>query len=234
MYDPAGGSMYRTWEIEGVKRMSHHYLILAGADWTKRDLAPFRFNAGSGDGGYLGSSISSSEDPNSIFGQNIYPARHYWQWTGKTTFQYQAPYGVNLSSVFKAQKGEPSLRTVRIDCDRPYAAGQTCGSAGGKTPGQGAFDLQVEQSGSGTNFFPTLKLFDISVTKMFNLERLGKVEGSFDMFNLFNTNTILGWKTTSSTTSVTYNGTTSTIPTFHQPTSILSPRIFRLGVRYSF
>ena len=69
---------------------------------------------------------------------------------------------------------------------------------------------------------------------MWNIERLGKIEGNFDMFNITNANTILGWKTTSTTTSVTYNGVTSTIPTFHQPTSILSPRIFRIGVRYSF
>jgi len=235
-YDPAGGSMYRTWEIEGVKRMSNRYLIIAGADWTKRDLAPFRFNAqGDTDGGWLGStSFNSSTDPNALFGQGMYPARHYWQWTWKTTLQYQAPYGVNVSSVLKAQKGEPSYRTVNIDCDRPYGAGQTCASVGGRAPGQGAFDLMVEQSGSGNNFFPNLGTWDVQITKNFNLERLGKFDLNFDMFNLTNSNTTLGWKTTSATTKVTFNGTTNTIPTFHQPTSILPPRIFRLGLRYSF
>ena len=60
----------------------------------------------------------------------------------------------NVSSVFKSQKGEPSVRTVRIDCDKPYTAGQTCASVGGKAPGQGAFDLTVE---SLTNVFdPTV------------------------------------------------------------------------------
>ena len=76
-YDPAGGSMFRTWEIEGVKRMSHRWLLVTGGDWTKRDLAPNNFTT----------------DPNVLFGQNIYPASHYWQWTGKATSNIKARGG---------------------------------------------------------------------------------------------------------------------------------------------
>jgi hypothetical protein len=218
-YDKDGGNMYRTWEIEGIKRMSNHWQLITGADWTKRDLAPNRFTT----------------DPNVLIGQTIFPASHYWQWTGKATLQYAAPWGLRMSSVYKAQKGEPSLRTVTVNCDRFVPVGSTCAGIGGKAPGQGnTFNTTVEQSGAGGNFYPSLGTWDFQVTRMWNLEKLGKIEGSIDMFNITNSNTILGWKTTSTTTSVTYNGTTSTIPTFHQPTSILSPRIFRLGVRYSF
>jgi hypothetical protein len=47
------------------------------------------------------------------------------------------------------------------------------------------------------------------------------VEGTFDLFNTLNVNTI--------TTLTTRNGST-----FLQPTEIIAPRVFRLGVRYRF
>ncbi len=227
VYDPAGGSMFRTWEIEGVKRMSHKWLLITGADWTKRDIAP----------------NTATTDPNVLFGQNIYPASHYWQWSGKGTLTYQAPWGINISSVLKTQKGEPSVRTVTVNCNRLVPAGQTCAQAGGAAPGQGStFNVTVEQSGSGNNnFYPTLNLWDMSVGRTFKLaEKFGKIEGKIDISNILNSNTILGWKTTTTTTSFSYvdpNGTTVTktnYPTNHQPTSILQPRIFRLGLRYTF
>ena len=128
------------------------------------------------------------------------------------------------------------MRTVTVNCNRFVAAGQTCAQAGGAAPGQGStFTVTVAQSGAGDNFYPALGTWDMSFTKNFVLEKIGKIEGSIDLFNITNSNTILGWKTTTTTTSVSFNGVTnSAYPTFHQPTSILQPRIFRIGARYSF
>jgi hypothetical protein len=218
-YSPGSGNMYRTFEVEGVKRMSHRWLMVTGVDWTKLDFGASVFNT----------------NPNTVIGQSIYPASHYWDWTGKLTFQYEAPYGVFLSSVYKAQKGGTSTRTIRVDCNRPYSTG-TCASNGGAAPGQGAFDLTVEQSGSSpANFLPTLSTLDASISKSFKITEGSKFEAMFDLFNITNANTTLGWGSTSATTSVTFNGVTNaTYPTYHKPSTILNPRIFRLSARYSF
>jgi len=228
-YSRGAGNLYRTIEVEGVKRMSHHFLVVTGADWTKLDFGANVF----------------SNNANTIIGQSIYPASHYWDWTGKLTFQYEGPRGIRLSSVYKAQKGAATTRTVNIFCDRAVSAANiaattstaaACTAAGGKAPLQGAFDLTVEQSGSSAaNFLPTLATLDLSVSKIFRLTESHKVEAMFDLFNITNSNTIQGWGSTSATTSFTYNGATvSNFPTYHRPNSILNPRIFRLSARYSF
>ena len=219
-FSPGAGNMYRTWEIEGVKRMSHHWLVVTGADWTKLDFASSVF----------------SNNANTIIGQSLYPASHYWDWTGKLTLQYEAPFGIQASSVFKTQKGQPTTRTVNINCDRPVGAGQTCAGAGGTAPRQAAFDLIVEQSGSSpNNFLPTLTTLDASIVKTFKLGERRQIQGMFDLFNITNSNALQGWGATSSTTSFTYNGQSITnYPTYHRPSSILPPRIFRLSARVRF
>ena len=219
-YSPGSGNLYRTWEIEGVKRMSNRWLVVTGVDWTKLD---------------FGASVFSN-NANTIIGQTLYPASHYWDWTGKLTLQYEAPKGVQVSSVFKTQKGQPTTRTVNINCNRLVAAGQTCAQAGGAAPLQGAFDLTVEQSGSSAkNFLPTLSTWDISVAKSFRLGEKRSLQGMFDLFNVTNSNALQGWGSTSATTSFTYNGQSITgYPTYHRPSSILPPRIFRLSARVRF
>src|SRR5207244_12888511 len=135
------------------------------------------------------------------------------------------PWGINLASSWGAGKGGASSRTVTVNCDRFVPVGSTCAGVGGKAPGQGStFDITVEGSGSGNNHYPNSSLLNFLVNKQWNMgERLGKAETIFDVFNLANANTIVGWKTTSTTTNINYNGVTKAIPTFHQPTSILPP-----------
>lgn len=156
---------------------------------------------------------------------------HYWDWTGKILGTYEAPHGIKLSSVYKTQNGEAHERTIQVNCDRVVPIGQTCAQAGGRAPNQQAFNLTAENSGMNGNFYPTMHLVDVSVGKLFKLERLGSVTGSFDLFNIFNINVIRGWTVTSSTTR---NPDGSIDPTFRRPTSILPPRIFRLTFKWDF
>jgi hypothetical protein len=183
----------------------------------------------------FGASVFSN-NANTIIGQVLYPSSHYWDWTGKATVQYEAPLGIQVSSVLKTQKGQPTTRTVNINCDRVVAAGQTCAQAGGAAPRQGSFDLTVEQSGSSEkNFLPNLTTLDLSAVKSFNLGERRQLQAMFDLFNVTNSNALQGWGSTSSTTSFTYNGQNITgYPTYHRPSSILPPRIFRLSARVRF
>ena len=66
-----------------------------------------------------------------------------------------------------------------------------------------------------------VKIWDNRVSKRFKLWGNQSVEGTFDLFNTLNVNTI--------TASTTRNGST-----FLQPTTIIAPRVARLGVRYKF
>jgi hypothetical protein len=68
---------------------------------------------------------------------------------------------------------------------------------------------------------PWVNVWDNRVSKRINLPRNQSVEGIFELFNTLNVNTV--------TAIVSRNG-----PTFLQPTAIIAPRVFRLGVRYRF
>lgn len=66
-----------------------------------------------------------------------------------------------------------------------------------------------------------VRIWDNRLSKRFELPRGHSVEAMFDLFNTLNVNTI--------TDQENRNG-----PTYLQPTEIIAPRIFRLGVRYRF
>jgi hypothetical protein len=210
------GDMYRTWEIEAVKRLSHRWQLITGADWTKRDLGPGLFTT----------------NPNNIINDAVIGGSHYWDWTAKLAATYEFPYGIRVASTYRGQKGESTNRTINVNCNRLVPAGQTCAQAGGRAPLQGSFDLTVEPSGMGdAGFLPAQHLWDMQIGKTFNLERLGNIDANLALFNIANANAIRGWTTSSGTTQ---NLDLSTVPTFHRPTLILNPRIFRLGLRWSF
>jgi hypothetical protein len=66
-----------------------------------------------------------------------------------------------------------------------------------------------------------VKIWDNRVSKRFKTWGHQSVEGLFDLFNTLNVNTI--------TAQTNRNGST-----YQQPTTIIAPRVFRLGVRYKF
>jgi hypothetical protein len=194
--------MFRTWEIAAQRRFKNRWQLIAGADWTKRDLGPNLF----------------STDPNTTYFANALGGSHYWDWTTKLLGTYEAVYGIKMSAVYKSQNGEAHNRTIQVDCDRVVGLGQTCAQAGGRAPLQGSFNLTVENSGMNSLFYPTVHLVDFSVAKRINLEKYGNMEGSFDLFNVTNSNAVRGWSTTSSTTT---NTDGSVGQTFRRPNSVL-------------
>lgn len=79
-------------------------------------------------------------------------------------------------------------------------------------------NIRVEQQVAR---YPWVKLWDNRVSKRFNLPKGQSIEGMFDLFNTLNINAV--------TSQVVRNGST-----YGQPTEIIAPRVFRLGVRYRF
>jgi hypothetical protein len=69
--------------------------------------------------------------------------------------------------------------------------------------------------------YPWVNLWDNRVSKRFKIGDTQSIEGIFDLFNTSNVNAITGWTTQSGST-------------YHRPSAIISPRIFKLSARYKF
>ena len=179
------GANYSTIEVSMTKRFSHKWMAMAGYDRTKRNLRQ-----------------DLSYDPNTLnWGGNS--GVHYWDWSFKSVFQYQLPYGLNVTTTFNSQRGETYARTQSI-------TGLT----------QGNFTATIDHLGQ--YFFPTVKLWNARAEKQFKITENQRLSAMFDLFNIPNRNTPLGFVTT---TGLTFG---------RQITGVLNPRIFRLGAEYKF
>ena len=72
----------------------------------------------------------------------------------------------------------------------------------------------------GSQYLPRWNQVDLSVRKIFKVKRV-RFDGSLDVFNLFNSNSVL-------------NEVNSYGATLYQPTQILQPRLLRLSSTLTF
>src|SRR5262245_62366513 len=135
---------------------------------------------------------------------------------------YDFPKDIKVSGNLQLQKGDPYNRTTNV----------TAANLIGRTRAlnQGTIsNLQVEPS--GTYFLPMLPLQNLRIEKTFQIHENHRINGAIDIFNVINANTILSVDSLSTTTTDRNN---QTVPRFGRATSILQPRIFRVGMRYTF
>jgi hypothetical protein len=128
-------------------------------------------------------------------------ARPSWNSAIRLSGTYRLPWGINFASAFLAQSGDYFFREVQIrDALNTLIA------------------IRIQpQAGR----YEWTKIWDNRFSKRLKTFGSQTVEGTFDLFNTMNFNTI-----TAQTNRVG--------STFLQPTEILAPRVFRLGVRYRF
>lgn len=81
--------------------------------------------------------------------------------------------------------------------------------------------VNVETQKFGTQRYPNLTILDLRLSKIFRLKNFGVFEIMLDLFNTFNAYTTLAWDNES------YSG-------YHSITTLLAPRIFRLGFKWQF
>lgn len=113
----------------------------------------------------------------------------------------QLKWGFLYASSFTAQSGDYFFREVQVrDANNANVAIRV-------NPQAGRYDWT--------------KIWDNRITKRFKTWGNQSIEGSFDLYNTLNANTV--------TEQVNRNGST-----FLNPEEILAPRIFRLGVKYRF
>ncbi|HOE14812.1 MAG TPA: TonB-dependent receptor [Candidatus Saccharicenans sp.] len=120
----------------------------------------------------------------------------------KLSGSYDLPGGFYIGAFFNYRRGYPAQRYFLYE-----------------DLNQG--DVYVAAEKFGESRYPDLTLFDLRLSKIFNLKRYGKFEIMIDGFNIFNAHTPLSWDNES------WEG-------YKQVTEILAPRIFRLGVKWNF
>jgi hypothetical protein len=137
----------------------------------------------------------------------------------KMNGMYAAAWGINISANLNVNGGATRILTVNGPGRHVYGGVNTDGTT---APLLSYRTLTFQPA--GTTHLDSTKLLDLSVQKAFSF-RGGKnvVKVMLDCFNVFNTNTILG-----------YNSQTIGNANFAAPSSIVPPRVFRIGAQIMF
>ena len=131
------------------------------------------------------------------------------RWQVKFSGLYQLPYGINVSTVFRAREGYVRGTYVTVS-DIPQIGSRT---VYGDPDGGGRY---------GDVRLPTFYQLDLRLEKVFRVSDRSRMTISADSFNSFNSALVLSRQ----------DLITSTI--FGRPTQILNPRVFRFGARFDF
>jgi hypothetical protein len=103
------------------------------------------------------------------------------------------------------------------DCPSPCPAGQLVFPAGARRLTSASLTLPLVAP--GTEFLPRLRQLDLSLAKSFDVRSL-RFQGQVDLFNAFNANTEVAYRSTLYATS-----------SYLQPASVLQARMVRLGLQ---
>ena len=129
----------------------------------------------------------------------------------------QAKWGIRLSPTLRMQKGQPLTETYVI-------------SSGLNT---GSLNLPVAPMGACYN--PDLSVFDTRFEKDFKFRKRFRVNPMFDAFNIFNSNAANSvGSTTIDAPGNKLDKAKSIQQKFGAPTTVLPPRVARVGIRFSF
>jgi len=212
--NPAGfETSFKGMEVTLQKRFSNGWQGLLGYSLSEDDLsrAGTAFgvfgggeeeSAGAGNGGGF---TDPNQAINNTGGPSFFDRRHSLKVSGS----YQIPgIDVNVAAVYKMQSGVPVVRLITVSED-----------VNGVPFNQGPITFYAEPRGGRR--IDTLHYMDFRVSKYFDIRRDRRLEVIFDVFNLFNANTITG-----------VNNNTGSA--FLSPLTILGPRVLRLGARFTF
>ena len=191
-----GNNSYHAFGTTLNKQLSNNYTFLVSFDADYRDLkdnTPRNPNeALYGTGTVTGTSYGV---------QNFAFAKPSWNYAVRVSGSYNLPWGLMYSTSLLAQSGDYYFREVQI-------------RDGNNVLVPIRIDPQAGRYG-------WTKIWDNRVSKRFKTWGNQSLEGTFDLFNTLNINTI-----TAQTNRVG--------STYLQPTEIIAARVFKLGVKYRF
>ncbi len=159
------GDTYDTVEFGVTKRMSDHWQLISGVDWTKRDLASL-----------------FSEDPNTVLWNST--NTQTTGWTFKASGSYVFNHGLLVGVSYNAMKGEPYGRFFTIT---PQYL--TLADPNRTTPlVQG--NMQIIAEKAGTYYLPAINLINIRVQKEFVIKDTQRIQLMLNMFNFADAKTV--------------------------------------------
>ena len=163
--------------------------------------------------------VKARSSPN----DDIFPVSDYWNLAFLLAGGVNLPYDVSISSLFQAYNGLPRQRTVQFRRADP---------AGGPSfPSTSTFTLPMEALGATRA--PARQIMNLRLAKGFRLPGTQRIQGTFDVFNLFNTNVpwgaIRGQGNIGAAAVADLSG-----PTYGNALAIVQPRMLRFGVTYEF
>jgi Carboxypeptidase regulatory-like domain/TonB dependent receptor len=210
---PAGNNyLYRNWEFTINKRFSQHFTAVGSVYYT-RTTASLQSDSGTGT-----PTAGVATNPNQL----INNGENYGLWTSHVDGTYFAPWGIQITPTARMQQGAPLLQTYAV-------TGLNIGT----------FDLPLAPYGAFRD--PNLYEFDIRIQKNLTFHERWHLSLFFDLFNIFNSNVIQQENPVVQAKSTVINvpnnplfGQTVDYEGFGSPTTLLPPRIFRIGARFSF
>ena len=159
------GDTYRTIEFGVTKRMSDHWQLTSGVDWTKRNM-----------------SSEFSEDPNTVFWNS--KNTQTTGWTFKASGSYVFNHGVLVSLSSNAMKGEPYGRLFTVT-DRHVRLADP----NRLTPlVQGNMTILAEKV--GTFYLPAINVINLRAQKEFVIKDTQRVHVMLNIFNLTGAETV--------------------------------------------
>lgn len=126
------------------------------------------------------------------------------RWIAKLSGLYELPWGINVAVTLNAREGFPFIPNI-LSPNRPN--------------GLGTIRVMVEPY--ATSRYGNLALVDMKAEKKITLDKLS-INASLDVFNLFNSNTVLARVTTQNSA------------TANRVTEVTGPRVLRFGLRFTF
>jgi hypothetical protein len=161
------GDTYDTIEVGVIKRMSDHWQLTSGFDWTRRNL-----------------NSVFSEDPNTVaWNSNNTDTTG---WTFKASGSYVFRWGVLGAFSYNAMKGEPYGRFFTVTQD--YL---TLADPKRTTPlVQGNMTITAEKA--GTYYLPAINLISLRAQKEFVIRDTLKLHLMVNFFNLTGARTVIG------------------------------------------
>jgi Carboxypeptidase regulatory-like domain len=191
LQNAAQNGVYKTIDFSLSKRQSHNYSATVGFGYTWQHDFPLSF-------------------PNTPNG----PFDYDYRGAGlKLNGIYNAPWGINISPVYRFQAGANFARTL------VPAAPASCACTFSAARGGSLTNTTVYADKYGDNKQDSISVLDIRVEKTVNFGRAAKVRLFLDGFNMLNA----------------YAGETITVSSgtaYLQPTAILGPRTGRIGARF--
>ncbi len=160
------GDTYNTLEFGVTKRMSDHWQLTSGFDWTKRDI-----------------SSEFSEDPNTVFWNS--KNTNTTGWTYKASGSYAFNHGVLVSLSYNAMKGEPYGRLFTIT-DRHVRLADPNRTA---PLVQGNMTIMAEKV--GTYYLPAINVINLRAQKEFVIKESKRLHVMLNIFNLTDAETVI-------------------------------------------